>query len=159
MIQITITGDTKDELAADYKKLGAILFGVTGAKSALSAAEEARLRGDATVVGAQDKKAADKKKAAEKDKASEKEDDDGLGEDDNDDGLGGEVEAVTRDDVHKLLVEVKDLYKAEPTTISDIVKKFGVKKFTDIKDDKLAEVAKVAKEYIAKAPKKSKAAK
>lgn len=165
MIQLIVSGDTKEELVKGLEKALAIVAGKTpSAKDiaeTLNASDKARLRGDATVVDGKEGKGATADKGGKSNKNSKAKDksDEGETGDELDDALGedggdAEEETFTRQDVHKLLVEVKDAYKSDATTITKIVTKFGVKKFTEIPDAQMGDVAKIAKEYLAKAKKK-----
>lgn len=168
MFQITISGKTKEELITSATSLVALLGGTAAAAlSILSASDQARLRGDATVVPpkadkeptAAEKKAAEKaaKKAAEdaaKAAAAEVEDeaiDDGdpLGENDEAEG-----EALTREDVKALLIEVRGAYPKEATIISQIVREHGKQaKISDVDEKLLPKVAARCRELLKKAGK------
>lgn len=166
MFQITISGNTTDELKANAASVSALLNGAsTKTVAALSASEQARLRGDATVVPPKDKaptaaekKAAEKaakeaaKKAAEEAEAESDdtvEDDDPLEE--NESG-GDDEESLTNEDVKNLLLEVKKKYPKDATLISKIVQEQGkAKKISEVEDANLPAVAKRCRELLAKA--------
>jgi hypothetical protein len=165
MLQITISGKTIEELAASATSMAALLNGASTATVAvLSPSEQARLRGDATVVPpngkeptAAETKAANAaaKKAAEEAAKAEVEagddaGDDPLGEND-DDALG---EALTHDDVKKLLIEVRGAYPKDATIISTIVKEYGKSaKISDVDAKLLPVVAAHCRTLLAKAKK------
>lgn len=170
MFQITVSGKTQAELLTAATDLVALLGGTSAkAITALSASDQARLRGDATVVppgGKADKeltpaeKKAAKKAAEEAAKAEalaaaeaevegdEATDDDALGESD------AEGEALTTEDVKKLLIEVRGAYPKEATIISQIVKEYGKQaKISDVDEKLLPKVAARCRELLKKAAK------
>lgn len=169
MYSITISGKTTEELSANAAAMIALLGGTSAkAVTVLSASDQARLRGDATVVPpsnkadtkpltAAEKKAA--KKAAEE-AAAAAEADDSTDESDSaeDDVLGeaegNEDEAVTQDDVKKLLIEVRGAYPKDTTIVSKIVKEHGkAAKLSDVEDKQLPKVAAHCRELLKKAAK------
>lgn len=166
MIQITITGKTAEELSAQAANVIAMLGGTSAkAVEVLSASEQSRLRGDATVVPPKDNKpsAADKKKAdaAAKKKAEEEAaaaaaaaEAEALGETDDTVEDDSAEEALTNEDVKKLLIEVRTAYPKEATIISQIVQEYGkAKKISEVADENLPAVAAHCRELLKKAKK------
>ena len=158
MFQLTISGDTPDALKANVAAwLGTAsavaIVAATKDDGPLTGAEQARLRGDATVVApkpptAAEKKAAEKaakeaaKKAAEEEaarKAAEakaegeadaEDETDPLDEDGEDES--GE-ETLTHDNVKKLLVDVRGANPKDPSIVSKLVSEHGkAKKLSDV---------------------------
>jgi hypothetical protein len=155
--QLTVTGVTPQGLIDNMTIMLALLKagnGATGeairtaATAVLSASDKTQIGKDATVVEAKGGKPTETKPEPEPETeatTSVDDDDDGLGEG------GAAEEAVTRDDVQKLLVEIKDAFKDKnPKIITEIVGKIGEKKFSEVPDAKLGELFKVAKTYAAK---------
>ena len=163
MFKIEISGKTTEELTINAAAMIALLGG-TSAKTVtvLSASDQARLRGDALVVPpsgkggeatkeptAAEKKAA--KKAADEAAAAAAEAD-ALGETDGDET--GEEEALTHDDVKKLLIEVRGAYPKDATIISTIVKDKGkAGKISDVEAELLPVIAAHCRELLKKAKK------
>ncbi len=170
MIQITISGENKEELSASLQKV-AELLGSTSAAAVLSGSDQARLRGNATVVApkegatkelsAAEKKAAKKladeaaaKKAADEAEAETEADaeDDPLGENDEADAT---EETLTHDDVKKLLIELRSAYPTDKTILSRVVKDFGkTAKISDVEEKHLSAVANETRRLLKAAPKK-----
>lgn len=169
MFQITISGKTTEELSANAAAVVALLGGTSAkAVTVLSDNDQARLRGNATVVPpskdkpltAAEKKAAAAaaKKAAEEAAAAESEESADETEAAEDDVLGeaesAEEEAVTQDDVKKLLIEVRGAYPKDTTIVSKIVKEHGkAAKLSDVDDKHLPKVAAHCRELLKKAAK------
>lgn len=174
MFEIKISGKTTEELTINAAAMIALLGGTSAkAVTALSASDQARLRGDALVVPpggkgdtakeptAAEKKAAEKaaKKAAEEAAAAEAAaaaaaaaEADALGEGDGS-AEDGE-EALTHDDVKKLLIEVRGAYPKDATIISTIVKEHGkAAKISDVDEALLPAVAAHCRSLLAKAKK------
>jgi len=170
MFKIEISGKTTEELTINATAMIALLGGTStkAINTALSASDQARLRGDALVIPPNDKtetakeptaaekKAAEKaaKKAAEDAAAAEAAaaEADALGE--ADDETGGEEEALTHDDVKKLLIEVRGAYPKDATIISTIVKDKGkAAKISDVDAKLLPAVAAHCRELLKKAKK------
>lgn len=170
MFQITISGKNIAELKTNADAISALLGGTSAATiAALTPQEQARLRADATVVAPKEPTAAEKKaakeaakkaaeeaakKAAEAEEESEVEEaeDDPL--EDDAPSEGDEEEALTTEDVKKLLLEVKAKYPKDASLISEIVQKQGnAKKISEVKDEHLPAVAKRCRELLAKAKK------
>lgn len=162
MFEVTIKGNSIKELFENATAIvGVLAPTVPGSAAPLSATEQSRLRGDATVVPpTSDKAAKAAAKAAEKAakeavaaaaKAAEEEstDDDVLEE-----GGDDEVEELTHDDVKNLLLEVRKAYPAKNTIISEIVKEHGkAAKISEVDAKNLPAVAKAARDLLAKAKK------
>lgn len=165
MFQLTVTGKDFAELKIEAERLVALLGGASPkTESVLSASEQARLRTDATVVPPKDKvvdKKAEKaaaKKAAEEaaaaKAAAEESTDEGEASDDDVLGEADETEALTHDDVKKMLIEVRSAYPKEATIVSQIVKDFGkAAKVSEVDAKLLPAVAKRCKDLMAKAKK------
>lgn len=175
MFKIEISGKTTEELTINATAMIALLGGTStkAINTALSASDQARLRGDALVIPPSDKaETAKEPTAAEKkaaDKAAKKAADeaaaaaaaaaaeaDALGESDGEaDGEADvEEEALTHDDVKKLLIEVRGAYPKDATIISTIVKDKGkAAKISDVDAKLLPAVAAHCRELLKKAKK------
>lgn len=154
MFKIEISGKTTEELTINAAAMIALLGGISAKaiNTALSASDQARLRGDALVVppsGKADKELTPaEKKAAKKAAAAEA---DALGESGEDDS--GD-EALTHDDVKKLLIEVRGAYPKDATIISTIVKEHGkAAKISDVDEKLLPKVAAHCRTLLEKAKK------
>ena len=166
--QMTFGGATPDELKANV----AAWLGTTSTKAVLSGAEQARLRSDAVVVppaGAKDKtetkaptaaekKAAEKaaaKKKAEEEAAAKAAEEAAKAETDETDPLdegsdGDEAEALTHDDVKKLLVEVRGKHPQDATIVSKLVAEHGkAKKLSDVDEALLPAIAAACRKLLA----------
>jgi hypothetical protein len=170
MFSITIQGETVEILKAKMEVFLASTSSAAsyqtasiGAEAPLTGAEQAKLRGDATVVPpkaptAAEKKAADKAAKAAADKAAKeaaaKAEAEALGETEEESVDGSGEEAVTAEDAKKLLLEVKAAYPKDATIISKIVQEQGKsKKLSEIAEENLGAVAAKCRELLAKAGK------
>lgn len=164
MIQITISGNTTDELKSELATVEAMLGG-TSAKAVLSGSDQARLRGDATVVPPKGKtekaKPAGKKNAPpadeEVDESGEAGDEANTGTDESDplDDDASDGETLTRDDVKTLLIELRGAYPKDPSIITRVVKEHGkADKLSAVDEKYLGKIAGAARELLAKAKKK-----
>jgi hypothetical protein len=163
MFKITISGETTEQLVKNGLSILSLLGG-TSAKtlSVLSDSDQARLRGDAVVVPpsgdktptAAEKKAAEKAAAkAAAEAAAAAAEADALGETESEEA-GDEAEALTHDDVKKLLIEVRGAYPKDATIISTIVKEHGkAAKISDVEAKLLPAVADHCRKLLAKAKK------
>lgn len=170
MIQISISGANPAELLVAANNVVALLSGASAkATTILSASDQARLRGDATVVPPTETKeptAAEKKAAKEAEKAAKeaakkaaaeaeakaaaKAEAEALGED----GDEGKAEALTHGDVKELLIAVRNAYPKETTIIKQIVEEHGkVGKISDVDEANLPAVAAHCRALLAKAGK------
>jgi hypothetical protein len=167
MFQLTLNFKTLEELTSAI----ALLSGTSAkAISTLSDNDQARLRGDALVVppGKETKaptaaetkaaaKAAAKAIADAAAAAAETDETDPLDEGTTDDDALGESEALTHDDVKKLLIEVRGAFPKDATIISTIVKEKGKQaKISDVDEALLPVVAAHCRELLAKAAKAKK---
>lgn len=165
MFEVTIKGNSIKELFENATAIvGVLAPTVPGAAAPLSATEQSRLRGDATVVPPTgDKAAKAAAKAAEKAakeaaaaaaKAAEEAADESTDDDVLEEGGDDEVEELTHDDVKNLLLEVRKAYPSKNTIISEVVKEHGkAAKISEVDAKNLPAVAKAARELLAKAKK------
>lgn len=165
-MQITITGSTPEELHAEALKVVALLGGTSAkATTVLSQTEQAKLRQDAVVVPPKDDKAkaAAEKAAAKAAKAAAEaaakaaeaeveEPEAAVDEDDPlaDDEPASDEEALTFEDVKKLLVAVREANPTKTTIIKEIVKEHGgAEKLSDVAEKKWPAVAAYARKLLA----------